>query len=431
MEPASKYHILTFGCQMNLYDSHLMAYLLEAAGYERTGSPEDADLIVVNTCAVRAHAVSRALARIDALASIKEKNGNVRIGVTGCIPQQLKEELLKGRPFIDFLLGPDNLHLITSCARDRKGVFLESSNGSPYSTLIPARGRFPEAFVAAMRGCNNFCSFCIVPYVRGKERSRELHHITDEVSRLAENGYARIVLLGQNVNNYHDGGGHRLPHLLSAVAGIDGIRRIGFLTSHPAYFPIGTIESMKREPKIERYLHLPMQSGSSPVLRLMQRHYTAEDYVNLINRIRDIVPDIALSTDIIVGFPGETEADFSRTLDMVQRIQFDFAYMFRYSPRKQTLAGTLSDSVPDEVKRKRLYRLINLQTSITRKKSNAYAGSILHVLALGRNSKNLLETNTISVYNKRVIVKGTLEPGTTARVRVSEVKGWTPIGVPL
>jgi tRNA-2-methylthio-N6-dimethylallyladenosine synthase len=430
MKNAKTFHIITFGCQMNLYDSHLMAFLLETEGFEHTGRPEDADLIIVNTCAVREHAVTRALSRIDALSSLKQKNSNLRIGVTGCIAQQLKANLLNTRPFIDFLLGPDNLHLITKCAINKPGAFLDMVTTSPYAAFTPARGRFPEAFVAAMRGCDNFCSFCIVPYVRGKERSRELTFIMQEVRKLAEHGYSRIVLLGQNVNNYRDHG-YRLPQLLTKVAEIQGIQRIGFLTSHPAYFPLEAVERMKQEPKIERYVHLPVQSGSSRILRLMHRHYTRKDYLALIDTIKETIPDIAISTDIMVGFPGETEDDFNRTIDMVRIIEFDFAYLFRYSPRKLTLAGTMIDDIPEETKKDRLRQLIQVQTEITKRKSEAYTGRILDVLSLGRNRKNLLETDTISVYNKRVIVKGILETGTTSRVQIREVKGWTPIGVPL
>jgi tRNA-2-methylthio-N6-dimethylallyladenosine synthase len=424
------YFMLTFGCQMNFYDSNLMEHLLEEDGFTPTDSPENAHLIIVNTCAVRAHAVSRALSRIDQLSSFKRKNRNVRIGVTGCIPQQLKDELLSTRPFIDFILGPDNLHRIASCARGASGTFVAFDPLSPYAGMAPACGRYPEAFVAAMRGCNNFCSYCIVPYVRGKERSRTLEQIMEEIELLSRRGYKRIVLLGQNVNNYRDNT-HRLPHLLSAVASVNAILRIGFLTSHPAYFPLEAIEQIRQEPKIERFLHLPLQSGSSKILSLMQRGYTAKGYAHLIQAIRDIVPDIALSTDIIVGFPGETDDDFLQTLDMVQRMEFDFAYMFRYSARKSTLAHAFGKEIPEEVKKKRLRDLIRIQNGITTRKSNSYKGRVVDVLALGRNRKNLLETDTISVYNKRIIVQGTLEPGTTALIRVNEVRGWTPIGVPL
>lgn len=425
-----KFHILTFGCQMNVYDSHLMAHLLECEGFKQTPYKENADLIIVNTCAVREHAVSRALSRIDSLKNLKRKNRNLRIGVTGCIPQQFRHALLRDRPFIDFLLGPDNLHLVTICAHGTHGAFFDFRDTSPYAALTPARGTFPEAFVAVMRGCNNFCSFCIVPYVRGKERSRALNQITSEIGRLSDKGYTRIVLLGQNINNYC----HRekyLPQLLSSVAEITPIERIGFLTSHPAYFPLDTIAVMKQNPKIERYLHLPLQSGSSKILHRMHRHYTPEEYIRLIGTIRKSIPDIALSTDIIVGFPGETEDDFLRTLAIVKSIEFDHAYMFAYSPRKHTLATLFGDTVPEGTKKKRLRDLIQVQSEITEKKSKSYIGRILTVLALGKNRKNVLETDAISVYNKRVIVKGTLESGTTSKVRISEVKGWTPIGIPI
>ncbi len=415
---------------MNVYDSHIMAHLLVGEGFEQTPYKEQADLIIVNTCAVRGHAVSRALSRIDALKHLKQKKKMLRIGVTGCIPQQLKHTLLKERPFINFLLGPDNLHLITACARGEDGEFFDFRSTSPYAALSPARGNFPEAFVAVMRGCNNFCSFCIVPYVRGRERSRAPMQITAEVTRLSEQGYKRIVLLGQNVNNYrhHES---TLPQLLSSLAHIPSIERIGFLTSHPAYFPLETITVMQQQAKMEKYLHLPLQSGSSRMLHRMNRHYTSEEYISLIERIRTKIPDIALSTDIIVGFPGETDDDFARTMDIIKNIEFDHAYMFAYSPRKYTLGTLFGDTIPAETKKRRLFELIQLQSEITRRKSRAYLGRILSVLSLGKNRKNVLETDAISVYNKRVIVKGSLEAGTTLKVRIKEVKGWTPIGIPI
>ena len=425
-----KYYILTFGCQMNIYDSNLMAFFLEEDGYIEAQSIEEADVIIVNTCAVREHAVNRVLSRIDSLKCLKKKYPHIRIGVTGCVPQHLKGTLLEEKPFIDFLLGPDNLKRITSSVKDKAGVFVEFTDTALYSEVSPARGKFPEAFVSVMRGCNNFCSYCVVPYTRGKEKSRSIENVVHEVSKLSKRGYKRVILLGQNVNNYNDRG-NGLPYLLSVIAKIKSIERIGFLTSHPAYFPLVVIDVMKDEPKIEKSLHLPLQSGSSRILKLMKRNYTKDEYIKIVDKIRDTIEDVTLSTDIVVGFPDEKEKDFTDTINMVKRIGFDSAYMFKYSPRKSTLANTFVDTVKEETKKKRLNELIRVQSEITRKKSESYKGKVLDVLITGENEKNLLESNGITLYNKRVVVKEKLRKGAIVKVRVEEVKGWTPIGVPL
>ncbi|TET17386.1 MAG: tRNA (N6-isopentenyl adenosine(37)-C2)-methylthiotransferase MiaB [Candidatus Cloacimonadota bacterium] len=425
-----QYYILTYGCQMNTYDSHLMELLLEEHGYVQAGDIEHADVVIVNTCAVREHAVKRVLSRIDSLKTLKRKNPSLRLGIAGCVPQQLKARITKKRPFVDFILGPDNLKDVVMCAQGASGLFVDLNDTPLYSDLYPANGDFPEAYVSVMRGCINFCSYCIVPYTRGKDKSRRIHDIKREVEKLALKGYKRIVLLGQNVNNYDD---HekRLPHLLSEIAHINAIERIGFLTSHPAFFPIEVIDVMKEEPKIEKCIHLPLQSGSSKILRRMNRIYTKDHYRELINEIRTRIDDIALTTDIIVGFPGETEDDFSETMEMVNGIRFDSAYMFQYSPRRFTLASTYCSSIDTETRMRRLHELIRVQSEITRQKSNASRGRILDVLIIGENEKNYLESNAISVYNKRIVVQGRFESGTIRKVRIIDVKGWTPVGKPL
>ncbi|OQX54935.1 MAG: tRNA (N6-isopentenyl adenosine(37)-C2)-methylthiotransferase MiaB [Candidatus Cloacimonas sp. 4484_209] len=424
-----KYYIITYGCQMNVYDSHLMEYLLEKDGFKKTDDIKKADAIIVNTCAVREHAVERAISRLKSLKYMKKEKPNLRIGLTGCIPQHKKEKLLEIIPFVDFIIGPDKYKNIVSTVSGTNGTFLGFNDTEIYSDLIPARGNFPEAFVSAMRGCNNFCSYCVVPYTRGKERSRNIADILTEIKKLADTGYKRVILLGQNVNNYNYNG-NRLPHLLSKVAAIDGIQRIGFLTSHPAYFPIEVIDIMKEEKKIEKYLHLPVQSGSTRILKLMKRGYTKEEYLNLINSIRNKIPDIALSTDIIVGYPTEKERDFLETLELIKSVRFDFAYMFKYSVREMTLASIFPDDVTDEIKQKRLKKLIQIQNDITKQKSFATKNKIFDVLIVEKNKKNSLESDGITVYNKRVIVKGEFNKGELVPVKINDIQGWTPIGIP-
>jgi tRNA-2-methylthio-N6-dimethylallyladenosine synthase len=425
-----KYYILTFGCQMNVYDSHMMSSLLEESGYEKSDSMEKSDVIVINTCSVREHAVHRALSRINSMRNLKKRNPQLRIGITGCIPQQMKNRLKEELDFVDFILGPDNLSYIPSCAHKRDGIFVELSEQVTYSKNRPARGNYPEAFVAVMRGCNNFCSYCVVPYTRGREKSRPLEDIVQEITELSEKGYKRVILLGQNVNNYTYRG-KNLSHLLAAITRIDPIERIGFLTSHPAYFPFQVLDIMKSESKIERYLHLPLQSGSSRILKLMKRNYTMKEYLTIIDKIRKEIEDISLSTDIIVGFPTETEMDFRKTIEVVKKIEFDFAYMFKYSTRKNTLANVFIDNIEEKTKKERLIRLIKTQSSITKKRSQGCKGKELDILITGLNRKNYLESVGQSLYNKRVVVKGQFNKGDVVRVTIDDVKGWTLIGTPL
>lgn len=425
-----KFFILTFGCQMNVYDSALMEYLLEKDGSVKANSVNDADVIILNTCAVREHAVNRVLSRLEDIKGLKRKKSGLRIGVTGCIPQHLKEKLIKEKPFIDFLLGPDNLRKIVSCANGEDGIFVKLIGTPIYSELSPARGNFPEAFVSVMRGCNNFCSYCVVPYTRGRERHRSIGDVLKEVKKLSNEGYKRVIFLGQNVNDYNDNG-RGLPYLLSRAAKLEGIERIGFLTSHPAYFPFEVIKVMKNEPKVEKFLHLPLQSGNSKILKLMKRGYTKEEYLKIIDAVRNEIDDITLSTDIIVGFPGETDRDFMDTIKMIEMIGFNSAYMFKYSPRRYTLANTFINNIDEKIKKERLNELIRIQSDITREKSEAYREKILDVLVTGKNEKNLLESNGITVYNKNIIVKERLEKGKMVKVKIDEVKGWTPIGTPV
>jgi tRNA-2-methylthio-N6-dimethylallyladenosine synthase len=424
------FYILTFGCQMNYYDSNIMSYLLEQNGHTQTNSIQEADTIIINSCSVREHAVNRMLARLESLKSYKKKNPELRIGVTGCVPQHLQKLLKKEKSYIDFLLGPDELNKITACSRGENGIFVGLSGKYEYSHLTPATGNYPESFISVMRGCDNFCSYCIVPLTRGRERSRKTKHIISEAKKLSQSGYKRVVLLGQNINDFQDKN-NGLPYLLSEISKIEGIKRIGFLTSHPAHFPFSVIDVMQSEEKVEKYLHLPLQSGSTNILRRMKRGYTIEQYLDIIQRTKSKIGNIALSTDIIVGFPYETDEDFRKTIDIVKQIGFDSAYMFKYSPRKKTLANVYPDTIPEEVKKERLSELINVQSKITKEKSLSYKGKIYDVLVTGINEKNSLESKAITVYNKRVIVKDRLPAGSMVKVRIDSVKGWTPIGRPI
>ena len=383
-----KFYIKTFGCQMNVYDSNIIESKLIKAGYIPTDKEEEADLIIYNTCAVRQKAEERAIWHIKSAAS-KFKKGS-KIAVIGCVAQEKGEKLKKELPFVNYIIGTDEYKRFDDIIKGKlkDGVYTNVYSQELYEDFIDdvvVKG--PTSFVTIIRGCNNFCSYCIVPYVRGRERSRKKEKIIDEVKKLVDKGIKEVILLGQNVNSYIDGN-IRFPDLLYEVAKVEGIERIGFLTSHPKDFSKELAKAIAGIDKVLKYLHLPFQSGSNRILKMMNRKYTREEYLEKIELMRNLYPEIALSTDIIVGFPTETEEDFEKTLDLVRIVEFDSAFMFIYSPREGTLAAKIyKDNVPREVKVERINRLISLQMEFTTKKSLSKKGSIQRVLFYNRNEK--------------------------------------------
>lgn len=405
------YHIITYGCQMNVHDSEKLAGMLNAMGYVETQNVEEADLIIFNTCAVREHAESRVYGNIGPLKRLKDKKPELIIGVCGCMPQQLEvaQKLAKIFPFLDIIFGTKSLHrfpqLLYKAITTKKTVIDVAEDEDVVVEGIPtARRESVTAFVNIIYGCNNFCSYCIVPYVRGRERSRRPEEIIFEIQQLAANGVKEVTLLGQNVNSY----GKDLPDgipfykLLEKVNAIEGIERIRFVTSHPKDLSDELIFAMRDLEKVCEHIHLPVQSGSTKILRQMNRHYTKEDYLRLVEKLRENIPDIAITTDIIVGFPGETEEDFDDTLDVVRKVEFDSAFTFIYSKRKGTKAAEMPNQVPDEVKHERFQRLVKLVEEIALKKNQQMLGKTYEILIDGYSKRNNLlvgRTRTNKIVN--------------------------------
>ena len=389
-------YIETYGCQMNVADSELVLGVLGREGYVRTDDPARADVVLVNTCAVRDHAEQRVLSRVGELKRHK-RPGRV-LGVLGCMAQRLGPRLLERVPQVDLVAGPDGYRgLPELIARARSGertTDLEFKRWEHYEDVPPVREVRASAFVTVQRGCDYRCTFCIVPTTRGPERSRQLAHVVAEVEGLARQGTTEVTLLGQTVNSYADGT-HDFADLLRAVGAVRGVRRLRFTSPYPTGFSERVVTAMAETPAVCEHVHLPAQSGSSRVLKRMLRRYTRERYLEVVAALRRAVPNLTLSTDLIVGFPGETEADFAETLSLVEAVGFDDAYTFQYSPRDGTPATRLKDAVPDAVAGERLERLVAVVRGIARRKNVALVGSTHEVLVEGKAKRgDLLQART-------------------------------------
>ncbi len=374
-------YIETYGCQMNVADSELMLGVLQRDGYVSTESPAEADVMLVNTCAVRDNAEQRVIGRMGELQRYK-REGSL-LGVVGCMAQRLGPALLAKVPRVDLVVGPDayrNLPELLSRARQgHRSSDTEFRSWEHYEDVPAVRQNAPTAFVTVQRGCDYRCTFCIVPYTRGPERSRRLAEVVREVAELVEQGTTEVTLLGQTVNSYHDGE-HDFADLLRAAGAISGLRRLRFTSPYPTDFTPRVIDAMATTPAVCEHVHLPVQSGSNAVLRRMLRRYTRERYLEVVNDLRRALPGITFSTDIIVGFPGETESDFEQTLSLVSAADFDDAYTFKYSVREGTPAVRLRDHVPDEVASDRLDRLVEVVRARARQKNMARLGSVHEAL---------------------------------------------------
>ncbi len=374
-------YIETYGCQMNVADTELMFGVLARDGYLRVDTPDDADVMLVNTCAVRDNAEQRVVGRVGELQRHK-RPGDV-LGVVGCMAQRLGTALLEQVPRIDLVVGPDayrNLpELLGHAAAGRRTADTAFRSWEHYEDVPPIRDAAATAFVTVQRGCDFKCTFCIVPYTRGTERSRMLADVVREVRTLADGGTSEVTLLGQTVNSYHDGSGD-FADLLRAVGAVNGIRRLRFTSPYPTEFTPRVIAAMAETPAVCEHVHLPAQSGSNAVLRRMLRRYTRERYLEVVAELRAAIPGLTLSTDLIVGFPGETEAQFAETLALVEAADLDDAYTFKYSLREGTPAVRLKDRVPDDVASERLQRLIEQVRARTRGRNAARVGSVHEVL---------------------------------------------------
>lgn len=382
------YYIETFGCQMNVRDSETAAGLLESIGYAPAEVKETADVILFNTCCVRDHAEKRVFGNIGALKDLKDEKPNLILGVFGCMMQQtdVAEKLFRRFPYVNIVYGTNLLSRLPSfignAEAGERTLAIEEDNIVIEDDLPSIRTGKINAFININYGCDNFCTYCIVPYVRGRERSRDASHIVEETRRLVSEGYSEITLLGQNVNSYgRDLDGIDFAGLLRLVSGVEGIERIRFMTSHPKDLSDTMIEAMATLPNVCHHVHLPLQSGSNAVLERMNRKYTREKYLGIVEKLRAAIGDVELTTDIIVGFPGETEDDFAETLDMIERVGYASAFTFKYSPRKGTRAAEMEDQVEESIKRDRLKRLNALQETKSRENNQKYIGKsgIVHV----------------------------------------------------
>lgn len=379
------YHIVTYGCQMNVHESEKIAGLLRRAGYTQESPVEEADIIVFNTCCIRENAENHAFGNIGALKKLKRRKKGLLIAVGGCMAQEAgkAEFLIKKFPFIDIIFGTHNVAqlpaLIERKRRERKVVSLLPDREETEDGAEAYRTSYPNAWVNITYGCNNFCSYCIVPYVRGREKSRSAQRILAEVRALVQAGYKEITLLGQNVNSYRDGDTD-FPALLDAVASVEGKFRVRFMTSHPKDFSERLVAVMKEHEKICNLLHLPAQSGSDRILALMNRRYTRGQYLEKAAYLRREIPEAQITTDLIVGFPTETEEDFEETLSLVKEADFSSAFTFIYSPRTGTKAAQMEGQIPEEVSKRRIARLIEAVNENTRRKSERYVGSTIEVL---------------------------------------------------
>lgn len=394
----SKLYIQTHGCQMNEYDSSKMAdVLLASHKLEKTENPEDADVILLNTCSIREKAQEKVFSELGRWRVLKAKNPNLIIGVGGCVASQEGEAILKRAPYVDLVFGPQTIHRLGEMLVERKAkhkpvVDISFPEIEKFDKLPEPKAEGPTAFVSIMEGCSKYCSFCVVPYTRGTEISRPLDDVLAEIACLTEQGVKEITLLGQNVNDYrgptNEGDIADLATLIEYVAEIDGIARIRFMTSHPLAFSNRLIQAYADTPKLANYLHLPVQSGSDRILAAMKRGYTALEYKAKIRKLRKVRPDICISSDFIIGFPGETDEDFEATMNLIFDIGFDNSFSFIYSPRPGTPAAQFPDDVPMEVKKQRLNILQERIKQNTRAISESMVGSIQKVLVEGPSIKN-------------------------------------------
>lgn len=407
-------YVLTFGCQQNEADGEKIAGILRSLGYDMTYTPDDANIIVVNTCAIRAHAEEKALSTIGQFKHLKAKDPELIIVVCGCMTAQesRRNDIKFKYPYVDIAIGTASLHKLPQLIcerRDEKKRKIVSDDDYEIAENVPiVRESSYRAWVSIMYGCNNFCSYCIVPYVRGRERSRRREEIINEVAELAKDGYKDITLLGQNVNSYgrnlYDD--YDFADLLSELANIEGDFLLRFMTSHPKDASDKLIAVMQSNRKIARHFHLPLQSGSDRILSAMNRKYDTARYLSIIQKLRSAMPDIAITSDIIVGFPGETEEDFENTIDVIKEANFDMIYSFIFSPRSGTPASNMDNAVPDDIKGARMTRLLEVQNEISYRINQKYLGQVLRVLIDGKSKNNETVWSGRTEANKIVLFDG-------------------------
>ena len=437
MSSKQRYYIETYGCQMNVYDSELVARILSESDYLEAESPESADMIIINTCSVREGAETRVMNRLDYLKGLKKKKNSLVIGVIGCMAQNLKDDILESKPFVNFVLGPDSYNKLPVLLESQKPweikeAHTDLSKYETYEYIYPLRSEGINAMVAIMRGCDKMCTFCIVPFTRGRERSKSAGAVIEEVKSAVEQGFKEVTLLGQNVNSYNDSVVN-FPELLRRVSKVDGIKRIRFTSPHPQDATDELIDVMFERENICNHIHLPLQSGSNRVLKRMNRSYTREKYLELAMKFRNRIPGVAITTDIIVGFCGETEEEFEETLDMQDKVRFDSAFTFIYSERPYTAAyKKMKDDITEEVKGERIARLIEAQKRITLENNRKLIGNTL-VVQIEKESKKSDEHYISRTETNRLVVlpKNGNVPGDFLDVTITDAAGFTLFGEPV
>jgi tRNA-2-methylthio-N6-dimethylallyladenosine synthase len=418
---------------MNVADTEVVLSIMRDAGYRRTEQLAEADVALVNTCAVRENAEQRVYGRLGDFRHYKRENPAMIVGVLGCMAERLRKDLMETESYVDLVVGPDEYRrlpeLVEHALQGEKGIAVKLSRVENYDDIIPLRTEGISAWVSVMRGCDKFCTFCVVPFTRGRERSRSLKGVVREVQYLVDHGFKEVTLLGQNVNSYHDDV-NDFADLMAAVAQIDRSLRVRFTTSHPQDMSEKLIRTIAEHDNICKYIHLPVQSGSDRILKLMNRTYTRGEYLSLVERIKRLIPGVSLSTDIIAGFPTETRADHEQTLDVIREVEYDGAFTFKYSPRENTKAWHMGNDVPDPVKIERLNEIIELQREISYKKNQREVGRIMEVLVEGESKKSVLDFSGRTDTNKTVVFpKGSVKVGEYVNVRIERANSATLFGI--
>lgn len=431
----SRFYIETYGCQMNFADSEIVNAILVEAGLEPVGQAEGADVVLLNTCAIRENAESKVWNRLKELRSLKKVNRGMTVGVLGCMAERIKEKVIEREHLVDLVVGPDAYrdlpNLLASIEDGRKAVNVLLSLEETYADITPVRtsGNGVTAFVSIMRGCDNMCSFCVVPFTRGRERSRPVESIVAELEQLAREGYREVTLLGQNVNSYRHGETD-FTGLMDLASRVDPEMRIRFTSPHPKDFPEPLLHLIAERPNLCNFIHIPAQSGSSSMLDRMRRPYTREQYLALIDRMRQIIPGLALSTDIIAGFCGETEREHDDTLTLMAQVEFDLAYMFAYSERERTLAHRkMEDDVPEQVKKARLTQIIEQQMAIQMERNLREIGRTHLVLVEGTSRRSEAQLSGRTDTNKMVVFdREEYAPGQYVEVEIVDATSATLMG---
>ncbi|HZW39524.1 MAG TPA: tRNA (N6-isopentenyl adenosine(37)-C2)-methylthiotransferase MiaB [Ignavibacteriaceae bacterium] len=433
MTEQSKVYIETYGCQMNMADTEIVLGILKTTGYKVAKDINDADVILLNTCSVRENAEQRIYGRLGNIKNLKVQNPNLIVGIIGCMAERLRIELIEEKKIVDVVVGPDEYRrlpeYIDVAFNGGKGIGVKLSRTETYDDIVPFREEGLQAWISVMRGCDKFCTYCVVPFTRGRERSRALSSIVEEIKTLSQRGFKEVTLLGQNVNSYQDNS-YDFSDLLDACAKVDKNIRIRFTTSHPQDLSDKLLYTIADNDNICNYIHLPVQSGSNRILDLMSRTYTVEHYLNIIDKAKKIIGNVSFSTDIISGFPTETEEDHKATLEVMQKVQYDGAYMFKYSPREGTKAFKMEDDVAEEVKGRRLQEIIDLQQKISYEVNQQNIGKVEVVLVEGNSKKSDQFVSGRTDSNKVVVIKKTsdIKEGDYVKVKITKATSATLFG---